>query len=113
MNIERDKNGKTRVAKGDKSGLGGQYAPDPAKIADAKQKFEQLNDSLNETVDTPTEVVSPKTVTLLNGETKTLEFGETGYICLLCGEEYTDNRYGYCDETLECAFDSGEHLVKI
>lgn len=28
VNIERDINGKTRVAKGDKSGLGGQYAPD-------------------------------------------------------------------------------------
>lgn len=27
--IERDANGKTRVAKGDKSGLGGQFAPDP------------------------------------------------------------------------------------
>ena len=28
MKIERDAQGKTRVAKGDKSGLGGQYAPD-------------------------------------------------------------------------------------
>ena len=29
MKVERDSSGKTRVAKGDKSGLGGQYAPDP------------------------------------------------------------------------------------
>jgi hypothetical protein len=36
VKIDRDKDGKTRVAKGDKSGLGGQYAPDPAKIVSAQ-----------------------------------------------------------------------------
>ena len=40
--IERDASGKTRVAKGDKSGLGGQFAPDPAllkKYAEQSQQF--------------------------------------------------------------------------
>ena len=40
--IERDASGKTRVAKGDKSGLGGQFAPDPEllkKYAEQARKF--------------------------------------------------------------------------
>ena len=36
----------------------------------------------------------------------------TTHICTLCDSEYMANP-GYCDETLECAFDEGEHLVKI
>jgi hypothetical protein len=47
VNISRDSGGKTRVAKGDKSGLGGQYAPDPAKIAEAKTRVADL-ESLTE-----------------------------------------------------------------
>jgi hypothetical protein len=43
VKISRDSDGKTRVAKGDKSGLGGQYAPDPAKIADAKTQMEEIS----------------------------------------------------------------------
>ena len=181
MKIERDKDGKTRVAKGDKTGLGGQYAPDPQKLDAAKNKLEELNRTVStdddflaspakddpyhdfdyemddevlrcnkcgmnflgnrenptcegwntfndernrklreseqerikkmklESHGTPT----VKTVSLLNGATKNVEFDETGYVCLICGEEYVDNSYGYCDETLECAFDSGEHLIKI
>jgi len=42
VKISRDNTGKTRVAKGDKSGLGGQYAPDPAKIETAKRNAEEL-----------------------------------------------------------------------
>lgn len=68
MKIERDAQGKTRVAKGDKSGLGGQYAPDSetlkkmlkhyayqARLIVAKQKdntlsdmsIEEYNDAIN------------------------------------------------------------------
>ena len=46
VKISRDNDGKTRVAKGDKSGLGGQYAPDPAKIAAAKTQMGDLKEIL-------------------------------------------------------------------
>ena len=39
-------------------------------------------------------------------------FEESEFKCLLCGEEYTAN-VGYCDESLECAMDDGEHLVSV
>jgi hypothetical protein len=39
-------------------------------------------------------------------------FEESEYKCLLCGEEYISN-VGYCDESLECAMDSGENLVAV
>lgn len=103
MKTSRDNSGKLRIAKGDKTGLGGQYAPDVQKLDAAKQQLEELKN---------TDTYS-KIVTLLNGETKKIEFGEEGYVCLLCGEEYLDNAYGYCDETLDCAFDDGEHLILI
>lgn len=32
--------------------------------------------------------------------------------CGLCGEEYI-SKVSYCDETLECAFDEGEHLIDL
>ena len=32
--------------------------------------------------------------------------------CGLCGEEYSA-KVSYCDETIECAFDDGEHLVSV
>jgi len=32
--------------------------------------------------------------------------------CEICSEEYI-GKVSYCDETLECAFDEGEHLVQI
>ena len=35
------------------------------------------------------------------------------HICTLCGSEYIRGGYGYCDETLECAMDSGEHLIQV
>ena len=35
------------------------------------------------------------------------------HICTLCGTEYIRGGYGYCDESLECAMDSGEHLVQV
>jgi hypothetical protein len=56
-----------------------------------------------------------KTVTLLNGTEVVLESGpEWGdTVCLICGTDYVGSGYGYCDESLECAFDEGEHLVKI
>lgn len=43
MKIERDRNGKTRVAKGDRSGLGGQYAPDIDKISHKGTPIDQIN----------------------------------------------------------------------
>ena len=43
VKISRDSDGKPRVAKGDKSGLGGQYAPDPAKIDTVKAHMEDIN----------------------------------------------------------------------
>ena len=43
VKVSRDKDGKTRVAKGDKTGLGGQYAPDPQKLETAKNKLEELS----------------------------------------------------------------------
>ena len=46
VKVSRDKDGKTRVAKGDKTGLGGQYAPDPAKIEKAKTNMSSLNEEL-------------------------------------------------------------------
>ena len=52
-------------------------------------------------------------ITLLDGTSKTLEYITDGYVCLVCGEEYDTNYYGYCDESLECAMDSGEHLVQV
>jgi len=45
MKVSRDNAGKTRVVKGDKSGLGGQYASDPAKIAEAKTQLEDLKET--------------------------------------------------------------------
>ena len=49
MKIERDASGKTRVAKGDKSGLGGQYAPDmdffKNKAKANKKIIESIDDS--------------------------------------------------------------------
>jgi hypothetical protein len=53
-----------------------------------------------------------KTVTLLDGTEYSIQYdGDT--VCLICGEEYTNGGYGYCDESLECAMDSGEHLVMV
>ena len=54
-----------------------------------------------------------KTITLLDGASKILEYITEGYVCLVCGEEYDTKAYGYCDESLECAMDSGEHLVAV
>jgi hypothetical protein len=51
VKITRDGSGKTRVAKGDQSGLGGQYAPDPAKIESAKNRIAEL-----ETLDEPASI---------------------------------------------------------
>lgn len=53
-----------------------------------------------------------KTVTLLDGTDYTLEYGGE-FVCLVCGAEYSEDRYGYCDESLDCAMDSGEHLVAV
>lgn len=35
--------------------------------------------------------------------------------CEICGTEYINSRYfpGYCDETVECAFDEGASLVTV
>jgi hypothetical protein len=53
-----------------------------------------------------------KTVTLLDGTDYTIQYdGDT--VCLLCGAEYEGMGYGYCDESLDCAMDSGEHLVAV
>jgi hypothetical protein len=38
MRIERDNQGRTRVAKGDRSGLGGQYAPDVHGLNASRQR---------------------------------------------------------------------------
>jgi hypothetical protein len=46
VHISRDSDGKTRVAKGDRTGLGGQYAPDPVKLDAAKKRVEELQDTL-------------------------------------------------------------------
>jgi SMC interacting uncharacterized protein involved in chromosome segregation len=46
VNISRDGDGKTRIAKGDKTGLGGQYAPDPNKLVQAKNNLNELQDTL-------------------------------------------------------------------
>jgi hypothetical protein len=53
------------------------------------------------------------TITLLDGTSKALEYITEGYVCLVCGEEYDTKAYGYCDESLECAMDSGEHFVQV
>jgi hypothetical protein len=59
--------------------------------------------------------VSPN-VTLIDGSSKQIEFPDSILVCLLCGTEYVASVYGlpsYCDETIDCAFDDGEHLVHI
>jgi hypothetical protein len=53
------------------------------------------------------------TITLLDGTSKTLEYITEGSVCLVCGAEYEGMGYGYCDESLDCAMDSGEHLVAV
>ena len=53
-----------------------------------------------------------KTVTLLDGTEYTLEY-DGKFVCLVCGDEYEDNRYGYCDNSLDCAMDDGEHIVRV
>jgi hypothetical protein len=55
-----------------------------------------------------------KTVTLLDGTDIVVETG-AGWgdvVCLVCGADYITTP-SYCDESLDCAFDDGEHLVKI
>jgi len=51
VKISRDSHGKTRVAKGDDTGLGGQYAPDPSKINKNLNAFKDLEETLNSTPD--------------------------------------------------------------
>ena len=53
VNISRDRFGKTRVAKGDRSGLGGQYAPDPQKLDAAKNNLHDLQSTVSGDVFTP------------------------------------------------------------
>ena len=55
-----------------------------------------------------------KIVTLLDGTHKVIEVSpEWGdAVCLICGADYIEVPQ-YCDETLECAFDEGDHLVNI
>jgi hypothetical protein len=50
VNISKDGEGKTRVAKGDQSGLGGQFAPDVNKLSAAKNKLEGLKETLSDDV---------------------------------------------------------------
>lgn len=46
MKTSRDNNGKLRIAKSDKTGLGGQYAPDTQKLDAASNKMQQLNETV-------------------------------------------------------------------
>lgn len=46
VKINKDSEGKTRVAKGDKTGLGGQFAPDPVKMDAAKTNIKKLEEEL-------------------------------------------------------------------
>jgi hypothetical protein len=50
-------------------------------------------------------------IKLTNGTEKDLQFRGPGVVCLVCGEEYTRLSFGYCDETIECANDEGEHTL--
>jgi hypothetical protein len=47
MKVVKDVNGKTRVAKGDQSGLGGQFAPDVNKLANINGEVSDLMESFN------------------------------------------------------------------
>ncbi len=53
-----------------------------------------------------------KTVTLLDGTEYTLETMNDGFVCLICAGEYDDD-FAPCDNTIDCAFDDGEHLVQV
>jgi hypothetical protein len=53
-----------------------------------------------------------KTVTLLDAKEIVIESGWGDVVCLVCGTDYITTP-SYCDESLDCAFDGGEHLVKI
>ena len=77
VKISRDNDGKTRVAKGDKSGLGGQYAPDPAKITAAKTKISEIPLLVDD--ENLTEDASPKPVYEIWYTTYDYETGVLGY----------------------------------
>lgn len=47
MKVVKDSNGKARVAKGDQSGLGGQFAPDIDKLANINEGVFDLMESFN------------------------------------------------------------------
>jgi hypothetical protein len=37
-----------------------------------------------------------------------------GLKCEICGTTYIDNGwFNYCDETLDCAFDEGQSVIKV
>lgn len=50
VKISKDGSGKTRVSKGDQSGLGGQFAPDPTKIELAKKRIAEIQEITDEIV---------------------------------------------------------------
>ena len=51
-------------------------------------------------------------VVLANGTEHTIEYTEVFFVCGICATEYSGEPYaGYCDETMECACDGGEHLI--
>jgi hypothetical protein len=52
------------------------------------------------------------TITLLDGTVQKIEEDFGSVICLVCGDDYITTP-DYCDSTLDCAFDEGEHLVTI
>jgi transcription elongation factor Elf1 len=52
-----------------------------------------------------------KTVTLVDGTIKELQYGGD-VVCGLCGEEYTFE-VSYCDENIGCASDDGESLIVV
>lgn len=53
-------------------------------------------------------------ILLADGTEHTIQYTEVFFVCGICGEEYGGEPMGgYCDETLDCAFDEAEHLIPL
>jgi hypothetical protein len=51
-------------------------------------------------------------ILLADGTEYEIQYSGTFFVCTICGEEYgNEPAWGYCDETINCAFDDGESLI--
>ena len=51
-------------------------------------------------------------ILLVDGTEHEIKYSGVFVVCGMCGEEYSaEPWWGYCDESIECAFDNGESLI--